>query len=307
MTRDLFAYPRRAPHQRVRRHELSQDDWNSLAWAYQDEEHARHSDLHLLVERDAALVHFDLSIQYFAILNEASFEDALRHVLSQADLRPVTLLPEWDGISGVYLMVFDEYRQFYIGQASDIRKRVRDHWTKRKRFDHLLFHGKYASVFPVDEFRPLDNTRLYAVRSDAQYDLQRDLVAAADPHFVLKRIDGGQPDPSGVLLFTAMTRQRQLVARPIPVSFSNYQQAKNQLRSTIKETRLSNSRPVGRILAELDMSVHLVSDDDSSFFWSRRDSVAQAAVNGEITVSEYEEFLIAIGESVIGREVKMSP
>lgn len=302
MTRDMFAYPRRAPHQRLLRNEVPDDYWNSVAWEYQDEEHTRRSDLYLLVQRDAALVHFDLSMRYFASLDIRSFEKALSHVLAQADLCPVASLPDWDSASGVYVMVFDEYRQFYVGQAYDIRRRVKDHWIRRKSFDRLLFGDKYASIFPVDEFRPLDNTQLFAMRSDSPFDLESDLVAASDPRFTLNRIDGGRPDVSRISPLVTMARQRQLVDRSLVVPFSYYQQAKDQVRADIQEARSSGSGSVGQMLSELDMSIYEVSDEDTLFFWSRRDSIARAAVNGDITFLEYEGFLTAIGETVIWPE-----
>lgn len=166
MTRSLYAYPNRSPKQRPNRERDGEEFWEKTAWAYCDDEHARHSDAYLLVQRDRALVNFDLSMRYFESLDVDGFETALEKVLAKGrTFKPVTTLSDWDGVAGAYVMVFDGYKQFYIGQSEDIRKRIKQHWTGRKHFDRLVFGTPYNSIFPADELRALDTTRIYAARS----------------------------------------------------------------------------------------------------------------------------------------------
>lgn len=139
MTRELYAYPNRRPKEKPRREDWPEEVWNDTAWMYRDEEHTEHSDVFLLAYRDAALTNFDLSMKYFSSLDQDDFEGALNHVLAKGrTFKPVQSLKPWDGVAGAYIMVFDEYRQFYIGQSNDIRSRIKKHWTHRKPFDRVL-------------------------------------------------------------------------------------------------------------------------------------------------------------------------
>jgi hypothetical protein len=128
MTRGMYAYPNRSPHRKFDRSELSEDLWEGTAWAYRDEGHTQHSDRYLLVQRDRALMNFDLSMRYFKSLDQDEFEQALQHVLAKGrTFKPVESLQHWNEVAGAYIMVFDDYRQFYIGKSEDIRKRIRQH------------------------------------------------------------------------------------------------------------------------------------------------------------------------------------
>jgi hypothetical protein len=209
LTREWYAYPTRSPHQRVRREQVDAEFWAAVAWAYQDEEHTRHSDAYLLAQRDQALVNFDLSMQYFECLDVNGFQDALTRVLA-ADraLEPVHSLPDWHAAAGVYVMVFDEYKQFYVGQATDVRKRIKQHWTSRKAFDRLLFGSPYDSIFPVDEFRALDTTRIYARSTTERYEAEGRIEAAADRRFCLNRMLGGEATRLLLALTSASPRTR---------------------------------------------------------------------------------------------------
>lgn len=70
-------------------------------------------------------------------------------------LRPVTDLRSYDGDEGVYVMVLDGYRQAYFGQVTDIRKRIKRHWSGSKQFDRLIWRAVEESVLSVDSFRAL--------------------------------------------------------------------------------------------------------------------------------------------------------
>lgn len=60
----------------------------------------------------------------------ADLEEALTEMLRKHKyLLPVTDLATMDDEKGIYVMVLDGYRQAYIGQAWDIRKRIKRHWS----------------------------------------------------------------------------------------------------------------------------------------------------------------------------------
>lgn len=301
MTRELYAYPSRAPKQRRYREELGERSWEESAWVYRDDEHAQHSDLYLLVQRDQALVNFDLSLRYFESLDRDEFEEALQHVLLKGrTFKPVVSLQDWEGVAGAYVMVFDDYKQFYIGQSEDIRKRIKKHWTARKPFDRLVFGSPYNSVFPMDEFRALDNTRLYAARSRNPYAVEERAEKAADRRFSLNRMAGGEADPWALMMALSIPRGRNHEPATVPLSYEDYEEAWQEIANLITQAGVSPRQDLVARLAGADMTIYSISrDTGGSFMWSRRDSIRGAAARGELSVDEYSAFLTAIGERVV--------
>jgi hypothetical protein len=55
MIRDLYTFPSRSQKRKPNRADFSDKAWEDEAWRYRDEEHTRHSDAYLLVQRDKAL------------------------------------------------------------------------------------------------------------------------------------------------------------------------------------------------------------------------------------------------------------
>lgn len=304
MTRELYAYPSRSQKQRPKRELLGEDLWNGTAWVYRDEEHTQHSDLYLLVQRDAALVNFDLSMSYFASLDVGEFEAALEQVLAKGrSFKPVQSLKDWDGVEGAYVMVFDEYRQFYVGKADDIRKRIKQHWGTRKSFDRLVFGSKYDSIFPVDELRALDTTRIFAARSTNPYAVEQRAEKAADQRFCLNRMAGGSASPLTLMLTAINPRNRANGVASVTLSWEDYDRAWDGVVDVIAQSRSSCGSSLVDVLASLDMTVYSVErKDGSQFMWSRRDAIAGAAVRGELSVDEFAAFLEAMGETIIWPE-----
>lgn len=268
---------------------------------YRDDEHAQHSDLYLLVQRDQALVNFDLSLQYFESLDRDEFEEALQHVLLKGrTFKLVESSQDWDGVEGAYVMVFDNYKQFYIGQSEDIRKRIKKHWTARKPFDRLIFGSLYNSVFPVDEFRALDNTRIYAARSRNPYTVEERAEKAANQRFSLNRMAGGETDPYALMVALSIPRDRNHELATISLSYEDYEEAWQEIANLVSQAGVSPRRDLVAQLADTDMTIYAVRRDvGGPFMWSRRDSVRGAAARGELSVKEYSDFLTAIGERIV--------
>jgi hypothetical protein len=301
LTREGYAYPTRSPHARVRREQVSAELWDGVGWAYQDEEHTRHSDTYLLVQRDQALVNYDLSMQYFESLDDNEFHDALARVLaSDPALESVSSLPAWHEAAGVYVMVFDKFRQFYVGQAVDIRKRVKQHWNSYKPFDRLVFGSLYNSIFPVDALHALDTTRIYALRTSERFEAEARIEDAADRRFCLNRMMGGEPSPFLLALTNASPRTRSHRVHATLMELDDFCREDDCVTRLIEVSRSSAETRVGNTLASLDMSIYSVSRPDGTrFLWSKRDSVRAAAARGDLTVHDYVEFLTALGETVI--------
>ncbi|OII27314.1 GIY-YIG nuclease family protein [Frigoribacterium sp. MCBA15_019] len=304
MTRAMYGYPSRVPHSRVRRESVSDEFWEGVAWAYRDDEHRRHSDLYLLVQRDEALRNYDLSMTYFEALRTKEFEEALQRVLASApSLQQVDALPNWHEAEGVYVMVFDDIKQFYVGRASDIRRRIRSHWSGRKSFDRLVWGSIYSSILPVDELRALDNTRIFAVKRRRHDLLEAQVEAAGDQVYMLNRIRGGALSPIELLLAAGSPRHRphHMTARgATPGDLNAVEQDVDQ---RITDSRADGAEAVAASLSTLDMSIRSgVRPDGSLFLWSARDFIADAARRSTLTIPEYSAFLARMGETIVWPE-----
>jgi len=301
MTREMYAYPSRSPHSRLRREDMTDSFWEDVSWAYVDEEHTTLSNAFLLTHRDAALVNFDLSLRYFASLDPGEFELALERVLAAGEgLTPVQSLADWDGVEGVYVMVFDEYRQFYVGQSGDLRKRIKGHWSKRKSFDRVLFGSPYKSILAVDELRALDTSRIYALATATPFDVERRTEAAADRRFCLNRMMGGEPDAAATIAMAVSPRNRAHIGPATILARDAYESAVEHIVQVIARPRPAGEEGLASELAALDMTVFVVArDDDSEFMWSRRDAIRRAVRRGDLSIEDYELFLSAMGETVV--------
>lgn len=300
MTRALYAYPSRAPHQRLGRELVGEQMWQDIAWAYRDDAQTQHSDAYLLIQRDSALVNFDLSMRYFDSLDDGDFNTALQHVLTTVPtFQPVDSLRGWDGVAGAYVMVFDEYRQFYVGQSNDIRTRIKRHWSGRKSFDRLLFGTKYDSILPVDELRALDTTRIYAAKSRNPHAVEQRAEQAADRRYCLNRMSGGEASAMLLTLTALSPPRRTLTTAHGNLTIEGFDKAHDEVTAAIADLTGGAPDAMSR-LTDMDRSIFSVTrDSGSQFMWSRRDAVLGAAARGDLSVDDLATYLTRIGEQVI--------
>lgn len=305
LTREWYGHPNRKPRDRLTREQLGEDRWAASTWVYRDEERTQHSDAYLLVHRNDAMVNFDLSMEYFAALDADEFEEALGHVLAKGrTFKPVQSLKDWDGAAGAYIMVFDEYRQFYIGQSEDIRKRIKQHWGANKHFDRLIYGTKYDSIFPADAMRALDTTRIFAARSTNPFAVEERAEKAADQRFCLNRMGGGAPNPIMLMLSALGAHRRPNGITAVPMSWEEYDRAWDEIVDVVAQAGASDGSNLVAELARLDMTVYSVAHKEGTtrFMWSRRDGIAGAAARGELSVEDFAAFLEAMGEKIIWPE-----
>ena len=301
MTRAMYGYPNRTPHQRWRREQMPARLWEGRAWQFRDEAQTRFSDAFLLWNRDQALRNLDLSLAYFDTLDASEFESALDGVLSKGrSVHAVDDLTEWEGVEGVYVMVFDRFKQFYVGQSNNVYKRVRQHWIGRKSFDRLVYGTPYDSILPVDELRALDTTRLYATRSRNRDTLEERMERTAEPRFTLNRTAGGVFNPIEILLTGIRGRDHALSAAPSEPG--EHKAARDVIRDQVETAREGATSPVP-LLSTLDMRIRAEVDREGRpHFWSNRDLVGAALMHQLITATEFEEFLTSLGETVVWPE-----
>lgn len=299
LTRDKYALPTRAPHQHFGPEYMSAESWQSLAWMFRDEDHRQLSDAYILFQRDQALRNFDLSMTYFEALDPTDFGAALTAVLETSPkLKPVERLSDWSGTSGVYMMVFDRYKQFYVGQSGDISKRIRQHWSKSKAFDRLIDGTPYSSVFPVDAMRALDNTRIFAARAASPATLEARAEAAADSRFSLNRMPGGDASTFLLMLVAANPRARLIGSLFVSATAADYEQAWDDI-ERLATLPGDDERAVAEELAGMDMTIRQgTREDGSTYLWSRRDLIARAVQRGSLSVERFAAYFIASGESI---------
>lgn len=302
MSRATYGLPSRSPHQRMILRPEFEAMWKSVDWMFRDEEHGQHSDLFLLVQRDQALINFDESIKYFESLPADEFEETVQLALRKCrTLKPVENLADFEDKQGLYVMVFDEYKQIYVGTASNLRKRIKQHWTAKKSFDRLVFGDPYESVLPVDELRALDNTRLFAARTSKAFEYERKLVDVITPRYLLNRTSGGDIDKRTALIEGIMRPRRQIVTEYQEADKEAFNGAFDGIQQITEDGRKAEgSGPVGAALAKLPLTIFQTQRQDGRrFFWSYRLLVSYAARNEAITIDEYRDYLLNLGENPV--------
>ena len=110
-------------------------------------------------------------------------------------MKEVTDLNKWDGVGGIYVMVLDDYRQAYVGVTQSmggIKERIRQHWSKTKQFDRLLWGSVTESIISIDSFRALDTTRIFAARSSDPWSIEEKMMKTFPKGYLLNRLMGGR-------------------------------------------------------------------------------------------------------------------
>ena len=179
---------------------------------YDDDECKIYSDEWCEKHREKCLKNYDLNMAFFQTLKQEDFEKALSKLLkSNKKIREVLDLDSCKGISGIYIMVLDGYKQMYIGQASDIKRRILKHWSTKKPFDRLIFGRVDNSILSIDSFGALDTTRIFVLETYALDVSEKMAVGKIPGIYKLNRIGGGRPtDVFYTLEVLANTNHRKL-------------------------------------------------------------------------------------------------
>ncbi|WP_405168315.1 GIY-YIG nuclease family protein [Paenibacillus sp. FSL H3-0286] len=179
---------------------------------YADEEGRCYSDEWCKKHLEDCLKNYDLNMECFSLLNHDEFNNEIENFLNKNKLFMEVLdLNLHDGKSGYYMMVLDEYCQLYIGTTNDIKRRIKQHWSKIKPFDRLLFPmgSVDASILSIDSFRAFDTTRIFAYTSNETYSSEDSFINQFSAEFVCNRLDGGKVT-GGLLQAITMMKKRDL-------------------------------------------------------------------------------------------------
>lgn len=140
---------------------------------------------------------FDLNMTFFKALDFAKFNRHLMSFVKKNRFKEIFDLQEADGISGIYILVLDKYKQAYIGKSASskgIKSRILSHWSGKKEFSRLIFGNVENSILPIEVFGALDTTRIFVREYHWSQDLdeiERKLIERFDARYRLNRVAGG--------------------------------------------------------------------------------------------------------------------
>ena len=140
---------------------------------------------------------FDLNMTYFETLDYAKFDLHLSAFVKKNKFREITDLQDVAGISGIYILVLDKYKQVYIGKAASskgMKSRILSHWSGSKEFSRLIWGDVKSSILSIDVFGALDTTRIFFREYHWYQDLdaaEKKLVEQFDARYRLNRVAGG--------------------------------------------------------------------------------------------------------------------
>jgi uncharacterized protein YdaU (DUF1376 family) len=164
--------------------------WNIPNNIFKDEEH--YADEWVKKHYKDCMENFDLNMKFFDSLDEEVFQKKISSFCKKNRFKEIFDLSEVSGESGIYILVLDQYKQAYIGQSYDIKKRILGHWSTKKEFDRLIYGKVDTSVLSIDSFGALDTTRIFykSVRYRID-DIERKFVESVNPDYLLNRTAGG--------------------------------------------------------------------------------------------------------------------
>lgn len=162
---------------------------------YEDKQNKLYNDEWCTNHKKKCLENYDLNIEFLSLLDHNEFSKEINKFLKVNNkFTEVTDLTVYNKKPGYYVMVIDEYCQVYVGTTDDIKRRIQQHWSKRKAFDRLLFPigAVDTSVLSIDSFRAYDTTRIFAYVTDNLFAKEDDYIKLFSPKFVCNRIGGGE-------------------------------------------------------------------------------------------------------------------
>lgn len=134
---------------------------------------------------------YDLNMMYFNSLNESKFNSYLEKQIKKYRFKECNDLKEVDNVCGVYLLVLDKFKQVYIGQSGNIKKRIYRHWSDKKSLERLIWGDLLNSIISIDSFGPLDTTRIFYIETYKTYEMEEKIVSRFNAEYLLNRTAGG--------------------------------------------------------------------------------------------------------------------
>ena len=174
---------------------------------------------HYPTQLKKASLNYDLNMSYFASIKQDDFDSFLSKIVNKYKFNECHDLNELSSVEGVYMIVLDEFKQIYIGIASDIKKRIMSHWSKQKSLERLIFGDVCNSILSIDSFGAFDTTRIFYIETYSTYSMEEKIVKRLDTCFSLNRTAGGigssvtftDDSTTAIIAVTANRRTRALI------------------------------------------------------------------------------------------------
>ena len=138
-----------------------------------------------------ASLNYDLNMRFFESLDFAIFNSYIEEKVKKHKFIECIDLKELSNTTGLYMMVLDKYKQVYIGISGDIKRRIQNHWNRRKSLERLIFGDVFTSIIPIDSFGALDTTRIFYIKNSSIYKLEEKIVKDFQGLYLLNRSAGG--------------------------------------------------------------------------------------------------------------------
>ena len=136
-------------------------------------------------------LNYDLNMAYFNSLDFDEFNSYLVQQCKKFKFVECHDLTDLDNKMGVYMLVLDDYKQVYIGQSDNIKRRIIIHWNKRKSLERLIFGDVCNSILSIDSFGALDTTRIFYIETISTYKTEERIVKKFFSGYMLNRTAGG--------------------------------------------------------------------------------------------------------------------
>lgn len=151
------------------------------------------------LRRDAK-INLEYNLSYFTNLDREEFNQSINDFCRITGFVKITDLSKYSLKSGFYLMVMDEYCQFYLGCSKDLKKRIMRHWSQVMPLDRLVLFSAEMSKLSIDSFCALDTTRIYILlaNEDSLNDEDRYINMLPDK-FLANRNKGGRLEPKEIM------------------------------------------------------------------------------------------------------------
>lgn len=153
------------------------------------------TDSYCIAYQNECLINYDLNMKFFSKIKYKDFEKMINSLKKQfKELMEIDDLSIYDKKPGLYILVLDKYKQVYVGQTKNIKKRIMQHWTKRKEFFKLIFGDVKTSVLSIDSFGALDTTRILIYEMEdllSQLELEEKITKFIPNEYLLNRTKGG--------------------------------------------------------------------------------------------------------------------
>lgn len=160
---------------------------------YDDSEYTYYSDEYCIKHQNDCLYNYDLNMAFFEKLDENEFNKVVNKIFNKfKNIYEINNLNEVNNISGVYILVLQEYKQIYVGESINVGRRIKQHWNRKKQFDRLIFGKIDDSILSIDSFGPLDTKRIFVYES--KYDrqeIEEKIVKYIPKYFLINRTRGG--------------------------------------------------------------------------------------------------------------------